>query len=405
MMATTFGQLDFHTSFKPSSAFPLDAREYFESYAAALAAAKTATEAGSADSNFYFGQVLRVVDSGVASLYQIQPDATLSPVGGGAALDGVNQRVSALEETVGGIDDQIAAAVAAANHLSFKIVSSKEEIDPSAQNAANFIYLVPKADAVDDVYDEFMVVSGALEPIGSTKVDLSDYAKTADVNDALAGKVSVIDGHRLISGEEAQKLTALLGINAVSSEFSLDEAGQLSVSSVPMSKVAGLSAALENKVDAEDGARLIKDEEIKKLAGLVLKEDGTVESSSKVNADSVIGLAELLKNKVDAEEGKGLSANDLTDELLEKLNGIEPGAQKNVIEQISVGGTVLSVQEKQVDVPVATAAAFGVVKGSEGENAVSVAADGTMTLNSLNVNRLVQTPDTWIVMNGGDSSH
>ena len=45
-MATNFGKLDFAVSFNRLTAFPLDAKSYFESYASATQAAQTAEEAG-----------------------------------------------------------------------------------------------------------------------------------------------------------------------------------------------------------------------------------------------------------------------------------------------------------------------------------------------------------------------
>ena len=38
------------------------------------------------------------------------------------------------------------------------------------------------------------------------------------------------------------------------------------------------------------------------------------------------------------------------------------------------------------------------------ENKIAVAADGTMEVNSLNVNKLVQTEGEYLVINGGTSS-
>jgi hypothetical protein len=63
-MATDFGKLEFSTAFKPLNAFPLDARTYFESYDAALAAARTAVlvNTPNASSIYYVGQILTVVD-------------------------------------------------------------------------------------------------------------------------------------------------------------------------------------------------------------------------------------------------------------------------------------------------------------------------------------------------------
>ena len=44
-----FGQLNFAVSFNPTTAFPLDARSYFDSLSEAQAAAATAEEVGSSN--------------------------------------------------------------------------------------------------------------------------------------------------------------------------------------------------------------------------------------------------------------------------------------------------------------------------------------------------------------------
>lgn len=86
-MSLEFGKLDFAVSFNRLTAFPLDAKSYFESYAAAEAAAKTAQAAGSTETTYYFGQTVVVVEGTEANLYQIQPDGTLSSVGGDIAIN------------------------------------------------------------------------------------------------------------------------------------------------------------------------------------------------------------------------------------------------------------------------------------------------------------------------------
>jgi hypothetical protein len=57
-----FGKLNFAVSFNPQTAFPLDARSYFESLNDAMAAAQAAGPAGSTEHVYYFGQTLTVVD-------------------------------------------------------------------------------------------------------------------------------------------------------------------------------------------------------------------------------------------------------------------------------------------------------------------------------------------------------
>jgi hypothetical protein len=73
-----FGKLNFSTSFNPTSAFPLDARYYFDSLAAAKAAAKSAKEVGSSESVYYYGENICVVEDNKATLYIIQPDGSLN---------------------------------------------------------------------------------------------------------------------------------------------------------------------------------------------------------------------------------------------------------------------------------------------------------------------------------------
>ena len=65
---------------------------------------------------------------------------------------------------------------------------------------------------------------------------------------------------------------------------------------------------------------------------------------------------EIAKNFVAQVAGKGLSANDFTNELLEKLNSIKEGAQVNVIESIEVNGAVVDIVDKKVTITVPTGA-------------------------------------------------
>lgn len=68
-----FGKLNFSTSFNPTSAFPMDARTVFDTYAEALAAAKTAGEIGSTDTKYFYGMTLTVG----TKKHVIQRDGTL----------------------------------------------------------------------------------------------------------------------------------------------------------------------------------------------------------------------------------------------------------------------------------------------------------------------------------------
>ena len=172
-------------------------------------------------------------------------------------------------------------------------------------------------------------------------------------------------------------------------------------------------AEAENKVDKKTGYSLIQDTLITKLNGLAdiksvsneftLSEEGQLNLTS-VSQDKVTGLTTALDSKVDKVEGKGLSTNDFTNELKTKLDGIQAGAQTNVLESVKLNGQALPISEKAVDIPVASSTVLGIVKGTDAENGVVVNGDGTMVINKLNVNQLVQTEGDELILNGGNSN-
>jgi hypothetical protein len=99
---------------------------------------------------------------------------------------------------------------------------------------------------------------------------------------------------------------------------------------------------------------------------------------------------------------KGLvGEKSVSEQITEAIANIETGAQENVIESIKVGGTLLDVVEKSVNIPVATDSALGVVKASE---EVTVAEDGTLGIGTISFSKIVQGEDEVIVFDGGASA-
>ena len=77
--------------------------------------------------------------------------------------------------------------------------------------------------------------------------------------------------------------------------------------------------------------------------------------------------AAIIANFVAKEAGKGLSTNDLTDTLKNKLDGIAEGAQVNVIESVKVNGVALDITDKAVNVLVPTGALASLDKVSKSD--------------------------------------
>lgn len=426
-MALTFGTLDFAVAFSRQTAFPLDAKSYFESLELAQAAAATAQEAGSSETVYYFGQTIAVVENSIATLYVIQPDKTLKEVGGNIAInenvfikdgekldllgfagavagaqlvkgadgrlswvkpdtttvEGLSTSVTALEHTVNGYTDDDGVVHEGlgtkVSTLETKVgnVYTKSEVDakvssvmrykgskdtyaelPSEGNEIGDVWNVIGADTTNGVRagDNFAWNGTGWDNLGGAVV-LDGYA----TKDDLIGKVDRVEGSRLMTSAEGEKLAGIAAgaeVNVVKSvddaEFTLDENGKLSIKALGQSKITG--------------------------------------------------LADALAGKVSTEAGKGLSSNDYTDAEKEKLGAIEAGSQVNILEAISIGGTDAPISDKKVDIPVATAEKLGVVKSSSEKDQIAVGADGIMSINTVSLSKIVQAADETLIINGGNSS-
>lgn len=427
-----FGKLNFAVSFNPQTAFPLDARYYFSSLEQAEAAALGAVEVGSSSGTYFYGENICVVTESSADLYIIQPDNTLKEVGAvvlgdgksieivdgkvtlkgfGSATAGQQPRINAagtalewytpdtstvsgLADTVAGhtrdiqnlqsgkadkattlegygitdamtataITEAIQTAIAATGHASFKKVNEVPTVETAQDNV---LYLVMNADT--GFYDIYAKVDTEVVRLDDVSINLDDYSTTEQMNaaiaSAIANKVDKVDGKGLSTEDFTttlkEKLIALPEgaeanyIKSVSDEFTVSTEGKLEVKEVAPAKVTGLSNALAGKVD------------------------------------KVVG--------------KDLSTNDYTSEEKEKLSGIENGANKNLIEVIKLNNVALNISEKAVNIPLATETAGTVISSAE-ENKVFVAADGSMELNSLNMNKLVQSENDVLILDGGSAS-
>lgn len=223
---------------------------------------------------------------------------------------------------------------------------------------------------------------------------IGDYAKAADLT-ALANRVSIAEGKITALEEVGAEKNIIASVDT--NQFAIDESRNLTLLDIAMGKVTGLSDALNGKVDKIEGYSLLSPTDKTKLDALVIGESG-VEISGKVNAANVEGLGDWITTNRDSVAG----LFDTTSAT--KLNGIEAGAQVNDLEVVKIAGTALPISDKAVDIPIATAEALGVVMSSAAENKVSVGADGTMEVNSVNVNKLAQTEGEALILNGGSSA-
>jgi len=148
---------------------------------------------------------------------------------------------------------------------------------------------------------------------------------------------------------------------------------------------------VETKLNGvEDGAQVNK---IDGVSGeFTISADGKVLNINLIEMEKVNGLTTALGDKVNVVEGKGLSTNDLTDELVEKINE----SQANVLEGVQVNGVDVEIVDKKVNIK-----STDIVKSTA---EVTVAEDGSLGIGALNVEKLVQTQGTWLILNGGTAA-
>ena len=173
-MAMEFGKLNFAVGFNRTSAFPLDANSYFESYAAAEAAVRGAAEVGSSDSAYYLGQLIIVNDKvstegiGLYQITGIAGSATLTRFGQATTADDLNKKISEIEGQITVINGKLILADAA--HDGFMSKGDKSKLDAIA------------AGAQVNVIETVKVNGQALTPTDkAVNIDLSKYATTEAV--------------------------------------------------------------------------------------------------------------------------------------------------------------------------------------------------------------------------------
>ena len=87
--------------------------------------------------------------------------------------------------------------------------------------------------------------------------------------------------------------------------------------------------------------RLLGDEGSYAVKGSIV--DADIDAEAAIQQSKISGLAATFNTKVDKEEGKSLTSNDFTDEYVQTLDDIAAGAQVNTIEHIFVNGTEVPV--------------------------------------------------------------
>lgn len=323
-------------------------------------------------------------ESGQLVLGWFEPNSTTLE-GVNSALGTLQTSVNDLQGTVESLGTQVSAnqkalenvytkeetlaEIAKSGHLVYKKVTSLDDIqadiDSADANVSNTIYLVPVLEGlVNDLYDEYMVIDGNIERLGSWEVNLDNYA----TKDDLKGKVDKVDGYGLMSTAQTTKLDSIEEgaqrnvINTVSDEFEVTD-GKLKLINLPNTvnianheTILSLQSGIESKVTIVPGKSLVSDTLIAKLEAMDAEGEKNVinavnESELAVDENRTLSIISVSGSKIAElnlnEDFRKLSNNvdSLSTDLADLNNSLQSLNTNLTAYKIEVSQTYLTKSE------------------------------------------------------------
>lgn len=322
-MSMDFGKLNFAVGFNRTSAFPLDANSYFESYTDAVAAAAHAAVVGSSDSAYYIGQLIIVNELGKFGLYQIGADNTLVKFGQASSADDLKSQLDALKARVDGLDNSKAdwsegtapvdkngeiVTIGAAG----SITASGIKIVNSAVN--NSTTEVPTSKAVQ-TYVASQVAS-AVQYLGTVSA-LTGLSTTAGKGDFYRLSAAVAGGHAgdLVIAEKDNPAQLIDGEN-----WSLIHGEEVGVEAINAGNGINVITTGEGSSEAQPTIA-IKPATTTTIGGIIVGTNLTVDATGKLSATDT-----TYEDATTTTHGLMTAADKV------KLNGIEEGANKTIVD-------------------------------------------------------------------------
>lgn len=243
------------------------------------------------------------------------------------------------------------------SHTKFDVTVEKQQ---EAEDGFFATYIIKQNNAQVgekiNIPKDFLVKSASLETVTTNNNPVQGYKKGDKYLDFIINSKdnSETNSHIYINVKElidiytADESTLTLSANK---QFSVKDNG------ITYDKLAvALQTIINNKVDKETGKGLSEanftNTEKNKLAGIQEKANKTIVdstlSSTSTNPVENKAVYNALNNKVDVESGKGLSQNNFTNELLNKLNNIESEANKIIVDSALSSTSTNPVENKAI---------------------------------------------------------
>jgi hypothetical protein len=351
-------------------------------------------------------------------------------------------KVYTKEET----DERIANAVANIDRLERKIINSIDEIDVSAVGVENIIFMVPAETAQEhDGYDEYMVINGQIEKVGSWEVDLSNYVTEDSFNslkNLVEGKISTSkaqayfervkyeifskpkgtlvshrDGEiRVLCPEDTEWTKQNVGPTGNANMYYMGFRAYAPEGAVSFKE--GDKGVVEDKMFTFDGEFAGTDEFGRNysIVWLALASYNEISGQwtyygASSTAKKFIGWTYIVEwydengIQIDSDMVRINLANESCYNLIEPYYVLERQQEPsgNAI-GISIGGNLMEAINGIIDIPVATEEQLGVVKSSTGPNRVKINEDGTMEVETIDFSRVVTSEGADEVILGGGNA-
>lgn len=322
------------------------------------------------------------IESNSTAISQAQDDITalqgtvdtLMPKTGGAFTGAITIQAPA-EDMNPATKKYVDDAISGITEFEFSVV---DELPQTGKKGV--IYLVAHAHGAQDIYDEYIWVTDKFEKIGNTDIDLSQYAKKADLK---------ADPFAVGAGETVKSISEANGVIAVEKQTIAIEQNQVNGLA---DALAGKQAANANldKFNALEGAGLVK----KTAEGYVIDSNQYLVSSDlsdyAKSADVTNEISEAVKDKQTAAQVNALIAAATIEGS--KVNGNVAQATladtaTKVSNALTAGGKTYDGSEAVeitaadlgalTEIPQATVEAFGGIKTGhvEGNNEHAVMLD------------------------------
>lgn len=434
-MAMTFGTLDFAVAFNRQTAFPLDAKSYFESLELATAAAASAQEAGSSETTYYYGQTIAVVADSNATLYVIQPDKTLKEVGGNIAInenvfvkdsDGTLDLLgfadavggAQLVKTADGKISWVKPDTTTVEGLSTAVASLQKTV--GNENSGLVKQVAENKAAIDTLngdknvsgsvaYQIAQIVSDAPEAYDTLK-EIATWITTH------AGDAATMNANIAQNTSDIEALEALVGSTAVATQIANAIDAALKNGETDKYALAADLTSLSNEVI--DIKSKLGETSVAEQIEAALKVDGAEKyalASHTHEIANVTGLQAILDGKAAAVDVEALEStvSDLSAKahqhtnktILDAINEEKVAAwdagQANVIEIIKANGTALEIgADKSVNIPAATASALGL---AQADGDTIEANNGVFSVKSVGISKVYVEDGTELVLNGGNA--